>query len=57
MDANSRKIMGLISEMNMRFVVPVYQRPYSWGESQCVQLSFKRTFSHIALHQSLIFKS
>ena len=38
MDANSRKIMGLISEMNMRFVVPVYQRPYSWGESQCVQL-------------------
>ena len=38
MDANSRKIMGLVSEMNMRFVVPVYQRPYSWGETQCVQL-------------------
>lgn len=38
MDANSRRIMGLISEMNVRFVVPVYQRPYSWGEAQCVQL-------------------
>lgn len=38
MDANSRKILGLISEMNVRFVVPVYQRPYSWGEEQCAQL-------------------
>ena len=38
MDANSRKILGLISEMNVRFVVPVYQRPYSWGEAQCAQL-------------------
>ncbi len=38
MDANSRKICGLISEMNTRFVVPVYQRPYSWGEAQCAQL-------------------
>ncbi len=38
MDANSRSILGLISEMNVRFVVPVYQRPYSWGESQCLQL-------------------
>ena len=38
MDANSRKICGLISEMNTRFVVPVYQRPYSWGEEQCAQL-------------------
>ncbi len=37
-DANSRKICGLISEMNMRFVVPVYQRSYSWGEEQCAQL-------------------
>lgn len=24
--------------MNVRFVVPVYQRPYSWGEEQCAQL-------------------
>ncbi len=38
MDANSRKICGLISEMNTRFVVPVYQRPYSWGEAHCAQL-------------------
>ena len=38
MDANSRSILGLIAEMNTRFVVPVYQRPYSWGESQCLQL-------------------
>lgn len=38
MDANSRSILGLIAEMNTRFVVPVYQRPYSWGEAQCLQL-------------------
>lgn len=38
MDASARRIMGLIGEMNVRFVVPVYQRPYSWGEEQCVQL-------------------
>lgn len=38
MDANSRKILGLMSEMNVRFVVPVYQRPYSWQEEQCAQL-------------------
>lgn len=38
MDASCRKVLGLISEMNMRFVVPVYQRPYSWGREQCVQL-------------------
>lgn len=38
MDANSRSIIGLIAEMNTRFVVPVYQRPYSWGEQQCLQL-------------------
>ena len=37
-DANSRSILGLIAEMNTRFVVPVYQRPYSWGEQQCLQL-------------------
>lgn len=38
MDASSRTILGLISEMNACYVVPVYQRPYSWGEAQCVQL-------------------
>ena len=38
MDANSRSILGLIAEMNTRFIVPVYQRPYSWGDQQCLQL-------------------
>ena len=38
MDATSRKILGLMSEMNVRFVVPVYQRPYSWDTDQCAQL-------------------
>ena len=38
MDASSRTILGLIGEMNACYVVPVYQRPYSWGEEQCVQL-------------------
>ncbi|MGN0076548.1 MAG: DUF262 domain-containing protein [Parafannyhessea sp.] len=38
MDAGVRRVMGLISEINVRFVVPVYQRPYSWGDEQCLQL-------------------
>ncbi len=38
MDANSRSILGLMAEMNTRFIVPVYQRPYSWGDQQCLQL-------------------
>lgn len=38
MDASSRNLLGLISEINTRFVVPVYQRPYSWGDAQCLQL-------------------
>lgn len=38
MDASSRNLLGLISEINTRFVVPVYQRPYSWGQHECLQL-------------------
>lgn len=38
MDASSRRILGLISETNTRFVIPVYQRPYSWDSDQCTQL-------------------
>lgn len=38
MDASSRNLLGLISEINIRFVVPVYQRPYSWDKEQCLQL-------------------
>lgn len=38
MDASARRVLGLISEMNTRLVVPVYQRPYSWEYPQCAQL-------------------
>lgn len=38
MDASARRVLGLISEMNTRLVVPVYQRPYSWEHAQCAQL-------------------
>lgn len=38
MDASARRVLGLISEMNTRLVVPVYQRPYSWEHVQCAQL-------------------
>ena len=38
MDATPRKMIGLISDAYTRFVVPVYQRPYSWDIKQCVQL-------------------
>lgn len=38
MDATPRKMISLISDAYTRFVVPVYQRPYSWDIKQCVQL-------------------
>ena len=38
MDASSRTALGLLAEMNVRYLVPVYQRPYSWDEAQCLQL-------------------
>ncbi len=38
MNAAARSLVGLITGANVRFVIPVYQRPYSWGEEQCLQL-------------------
>lgn len=38
MNAAARSLVGLITEANSRLVIPVYQRPYSWDEEQCVQL-------------------
>ena len=34
MDAGSRTALGLLAEMNVRYLVPAYQRPYSWDEAR-----------------------
>ncbi len=38
MNAHAQALVGLITSANLRFVIPVYQRPYSWDEEQCEQL-------------------
>ena len=37
MDADKKILLDLFTG-SLRFVVPVYQRRYSWGEAQCRQL-------------------
>lgn len=37
MDAGKKILLDLLTG-SLRFVVPVYQRRYSWGEAQCRQL-------------------
>lgn len=38
MDADATQLTSLLTLKGMRFVIPVYQRPYSWDEEQCAQL-------------------
>lgn len=38
MNAAAQSLIGMIAGTNSRFVIPVYQRPYSWDEDQCLQL-------------------
>lgn len=38
MNADPIPLTVLLSNSSQRFVIPVYQRPYSWGEEQCIQL-------------------
>ncbi|WP_390133668.1 DUF262 domain-containing protein [Bifidobacterium apicola] len=38
MDAGPVELLSLIADRGKRFIVPVYQRPYSWDEQQCEQL-------------------
>lgn len=38
MNAAPLALTVLLANASQRFVVPVYQRPYSWDEEQCVQL-------------------
>lgn len=38
MNAHAQALVGLITSANLRFVIPVYQRPYSWDKEQCEQL-------------------
>ena len=38
MNASAQSLIGLITNASLRFVVPVYQRPYSWDKENCEQL-------------------
>ena len=38
MDAAARPLADFMTTASQRFIIPVYQRPYSWDEEQCVQL-------------------
>ena len=38
MDAAFVELLSLIADRGKRFIVPVYQRPYSWDVQQCEQL-------------------
>ena len=38
MNAASQSLVELIQPSSLRFVVPVYQRPYSWDREHCEQL-------------------
>lgn len=38
MDANKASFLDLLGTANTQFVIPVYQRVYSWGERQCDDL-------------------
>ncbi len=38
MNASAQSLIGLLTNAGIRFVIPVYQRPYSWDEEHCEQL-------------------
>lgn len=38
MNADKSTIVDLLTTLGWRFIVPVYQRPYSWNDEQCEQL-------------------
>lgn len=38
MNASAQSLVGLITNAALRFVVPVYQRTYSWNREHCEQL-------------------
>ncbi|MEE8694142.1 DUF4268 domain-containing protein [Bifidobacterium mongoliense] len=38
MNAAPVLLLSLISDAGKRFVIPIYQRPYSWDEEECQQL-------------------
>ena len=38
MKANENKILRLLSGDDKQFIIPVYQRAYSWKKENCIQL-------------------
>ena len=54
MDAGPVKLLSLIADKSKRFIVPVYQRPYSWDKEQCEQL-WNDVLAIERLHESAHF--
>lgn len=38
LDVNRKTILELLQDNKARFLIPDYQRPYSWGEKECLTL-------------------
>lgn len=38
MDVSQRRLLDVLATSNTRFVIPLYQRAYSWGHDQCEEL-------------------
>ena len=38
MKARENKVLKFLEGSDKRFIIPVYQRPYSWKKEHCVQL-------------------
>ena len=57
MDASKNNMLRLISGPDKKFIIPVYQRPYSWKKKNCEQLLKDLKEVYEWKHQSYFFGS
>ena len=57
MDASKNNMLRLISGPDKKFIIPVYQRPYSWKKKNCEQLLKDLKEVYERKHQSHFFGS
>lgn len=57
MDASKNNMLRLISGPDKKFIIPVYQRPYSWKKENCEQLLKDLKEVYERKHQSHFFGS
>lgn len=57
MDASKNNMLRLISGPDKKFIIPVYQRPYSWKKKNCEQLLKDLKEVYEGKHQSHFFGS